>query len=138
MVGIGLATGVDQSWYCPVQPAGPAGLSWDELTPLVEFLATSAVGKSSYKLKEALLALRGAGADLDGASFDCVLAAYLADSRSRTPTLGALSREWGGPPAPDPELYLGKGVAVRQPSTLTMEDAAQLFGGEAALSLIHI
>jgi DNA polymerase-1 len=132
VVGIGLATGVDQSWYCPVQPAGPAGLSWDELTPLVEFLATSAVGKSSYKLKEALLALRGAGADLDGASFDCVLAAYLADSRSRTPTLGALSREWGGPPAPDPELYLGKGVAVRQPSTLTMEDAAQLFGGEAA------
>lgn len=132
VVGIGLATGVDQSWYCPLQSGGSGGLSWDELTPLVEVMATSAVTKSSYQLKEALLALRGAGADLDGASFDCVLAAYLADSRSRTPTLGALCREWGGPPAPDPEVYLGKGVASRQPSELTIEDAAQLYGGEAA------
>ncbi|MFZ0995814.1 MAG: DNA polymerase I [Candidatus Dormiibacterota bacterium] len=132
VTGIGLATGVDQSWYCPVQPTGPGGLTWEELTPLVELLESSAVHKSSYQLKEALLALRGAGADLGGASFDCVLAAYLADSRSRTPTLGALSREWGGPPAPDPELYLGKGLAARQPSTLTIEDAAQLYGGEAA------
>jgi DNA polymerase I len=132
VVGIGLATGVDQSWYCPVQPAGPGGLRWEELAPLVEVLGSSTVSKSSYQLKEALLALRGAGAGLDGPSFDCVLAAYLADSRSRTPSLGALSREWGGPPAPAPELYLGKGVAVRQPSTLTVEDAAQLYGGEAA------
>jgi len=132
VVGLGLATGVDQSWYCPVLSDGRGGLSWDELRPLVEVMVTSSVSKSSYQLKEALLAMRGAGADLDGASFDCVLAAYLADSRSRTPTLGALSREWGGPPAPDPEVYLGKGVAVRQPSTLTIEDAAQLYGGEAA------
>ena len=132
VVGLGLATGVDQSWYCPVQSDGSGGLSWDELAPVVEVMVKSMVSKSSYQLKEALLAMRGAGADLDGASFDCVLAAYLADSRSRTPTLGALSREWGGPPAPDPEVYLGKGVAARQPSTLTIEDAAQLYGGEAA------
>ncbi|MFZ0169771.1 MAG: DNA polymerase I [Candidatus Dormiibacterota bacterium] len=132
VVGLGLATGVDQTWYCPVQSDGRGGLSWDELAPVVEVMVKSIVSKSSYQLKEALLAMRGAGADLDGASFDCVLAAYLADSRSRTPTLGALSREWGGPPAPDPEVYLGKGVAARQPSTLTIEEAAQLYGGEAA------
>ena len=132
VVGLAVATGADHSWYCPVKSPASEGLSWEELRPLRDLLAAADQGKSSYQLKEALLALRGAGAELDGEGFDCVLAAYLADSRSRTPTLAALCREWDGPPAPDPQVYLGKGAAMRLPSELSVGEAAQLFGGEAA------
>jgi DNA polymerase-1 len=135
LVGLALATGADQSWYCPIASGASddaQGVPWEEWEPLRQLLATATVGKSSYQLKETILALRGAGVDLEGEGFDCVLAAYLADSRSRTPTLAALSREWEGPPAPDREAYLGKGIATRQPSSLTTEEARDLFGGEAA------
>ncbi|MGH7643171.1 MAG: DNA polymerase I [Candidatus Dormibacteria bacterium] len=132
VVGLAVATDGDHSWYCPVAPPLPDALSWQQLRPLTELLAQSAIKKSSYQLKEAILALRGAGADLDGEGFDCVLAAYLADSRSRTPTLSALCREWDGPPAPERETYLGKGAASRLPSSLSLAEAAQLYGGEAA------
>jgi len=132
VVGLGIGLDAERSWYCPVGLAGPQGLSWTELGPLLKLLAEDGITKSSYQLKEALLALRGAGADLGDADFDCVLAAYLADSRSRTPTLAALCREWDGPPAPDREVYLGKGAAIRQPSQLSVDEAAQLYGAEAA------
>ncbi|HVB52787.1 MAG TPA: DNA polymerase I [Candidatus Acidoferrales bacterium] len=132
VVGLALATGADHSWYCPVAPVAPEGLTWAELRPLIDLLAETRIGKSSYQLKEVILALRGAGAELDGAGFDCVLAAYLADSRSRTPTLSSLCREWDGPSAPERETYLGKGAASRLPSTLSVGEAAQLYGGEAA------
>ncbi|MGA7361780.1 MAG: DNA polymerase I [Candidatus Dormiibacterota bacterium] len=132
LVGLALATDASHSWYCPVAMASLQGLSWDEIEPLRALLAAPDVGKASYQLKEVLLALNGAGADLDGESFDCVLAAYLADSRSRTPTLASLCREWDGPPAPEREVYLGKGATTRLPSALSVAEAAQLFGGEAA------
>lgn len=132
VVGLGIATGADRSWYCPVAGGDREGLTWGELGPLIALLGADELTKSSYQLKEALLGLRGAGAGLAGGRFDCVIAAYLADSRSRTPSLAALCREWNGPPAPDPEVYLGKGVATRLPSTLNVAEAAQLFGGQAA------
>ncbi|HEY6537788.1 MAG TPA: DNA polymerase I [Candidatus Dormibacteraeota bacterium] len=135
VVGLAAATGADQSWYFPIRVprlGEEEGLEWQELEPLFQLLADGQVGKSSYQLKETILALQGAGVRLEGEGFDCVLAAYLADSRSRTPTLAALCREWDGPPAPDREVYLGKGAARRLPSELTVAEATQLFGGEAA------
>jgi DNA polymerase-1 len=132
VVGLGLATGAERSWYVPVAKAGSSGFSWEELETLIQLLKDPDVSKASYQLKEVVLALRGAGSDLAGADFDCVLAAYLADSRSRTPTLAALCREWAGPPAPDPDAHLGKGTTVRSPADLDPEEAAQLFAGEAA------
>ncbi|MGH7693079.1 MAG: DNA polymerase I, partial [Candidatus Dormibacteria bacterium] len=132
LAGIGLALSAERSWYCPIRSAEGDGLSQAALFPLLELLADPEVAKSSYQLKETLLALRGAGLRLDGGQFDCVLAAYLADSRSRTPTLASLCREWGGPPAPERETFLGKGLAGRPPSELGSDDATQLFGGEAA------
>ncbi len=131
-VGIATAAAAEHSWYCPLDQGDGAGFSWTQLEPLLQLLADPGLGKSSYQLKEVLLALRANGLELGGAGFDCVLAAYLADSRSRTPSLAALCREWGGPPAPDREVYLGKGTARRAPGTLTPAEAAQLFGGEAA------
>jgi DNA polymerase-1 len=132
VVGLGLATGADRSWYVPVACAGASGFSWAELGPLLQLLEDAEVGKSSYQLKEVMLALRGAGADLGGADFDCVLAAYLADSRSRTPSLAALCREWGGPAAPEPPAHPGKGAGIRSPAELDPAEAAELFAGEAA------
>ncbi|HUY56605.1 MAG TPA: DNA polymerase I [Candidatus Micrarchaeaceae archaeon] len=132
LVGLAFAAGPDRSWYCPVAGASLQGLSWEEIRPLLTLLAAPEVGKSSYQLKEVILALRGTGAEIAGPEFDCVLAAYLADSRSRTPTLASLCREWNGPPAPERELFLGKGAGIKRPSELSVTEAAQLFGGEAA------
>ncbi|MGH7611251.1 MAG: DNA polymerase I [Candidatus Dormibacteria bacterium] len=134
LAGLALADRQGSSWYLPLRSLDPPSLAWSQLGPLLELLADPEVPKASYQAKEVLLALRGAGAKLEGVDFDCVLAAYLADSRSRTPSLAALSREWGGPPAPEPEVYLGRGAAVRLPSQLTQAEGAQLYGGEAACS----
>ncbi len=132
ILGVGLATGAAESWYVPLGGEGRPGLGPDRLGPLLELLRDASVSKSGYQIKESLLALRGAGQDLGGADFDCVLAAYLADSRSRTPTLAALCREWQGPAAPDPEAFLGKGVAAHGAETLPPEEAARLYAGQAA------
>jgi DNA polymerase-1 len=132
VVGLAVATDAAHSWYCAVAQGAQEGLLWDEMRALLDLLAAPDVGKSSYQLKEVIMALKGAAAEIEGEVFDCVLAAYLADSRSRTSTLASLCREWDGPPAPDREVYLGKGVALRLPSALSVGEAAQLFGGEAA------
>jgi DNA polymerase-1 len=128
--GIALALPDGKSWYVPVD--SEEGFGGDRHGPLRALLEDQAVPKSGYQLKDEILALRGAGSRLGGLEFDCVLASYLADSRTRTPTVAALCRELGGPPAPDPEVFLGKGAAHRLPSQLEVDQAAELYGGEAA------
>jgi DNA polymerase-1 len=128
--GIALALPDGKSWYVPVDEED--GLAGDRLGPVRALLEDQAVPKSGYQLKDEILALRGAGSRLGGLEFDCVLASYLADSRTRTPTVAALCRELGGPPAPDPEVFLGKGAARQLPSQLEVAQAAELYGGEAA------
>ncbi|MGH7608662.1 MAG: DNA polymerase I [Candidatus Dormibacteria bacterium] len=132
LAGLALADTSGSSWHLPLRSLDGPWLTWAQLRPLLDLLADPDVPKSGYQAKEALLALRADGAGLEGIDFDCVLAAYLADSRSRTASLAALCREWGGPPAPEPEVYLGKGAASRLPSQLTQAEAAQLYGSEAA------
>ncbi len=129
ILGLALSVGAERAWYVPI---GADGLGWAALGDLAELLADAEVAKAGYQLKDELLALHGSGQELRGITFDSVLAAYLADSRGRNPTLAALTREWGGPPAPDPELLLGRGVSRQQPSVLSRDQLSQLFGQEAA------
>jgi DNA polymerase-1 len=128
--GIALALTDGRSWYVPLDPEG--GLADDRLEPVRALLEDETLTKGGYQLKDEFLALRRAGWRLGGLEFDCVLASYLADSRTRTPTVAALCRELGGPSAPDPDLFLGKGAARILPSQLEVAPAAQLYGGEAA------
>ncbi len=131
IVGVALAMADGESWYLAL--AGPArdGLAEGELQPLRALLADPTVSKSALQLKDELLALGGAGWALRGGDFDCVLASYLADSRGRTPTLFALSQEYGGPTPPDAEEFLGRGASQRAPSDLTVAESAALHAGEA-------
>ncbi|MHB1525196.1 MAG: DNA polymerase I [Candidatus Dormibacteria bacterium] len=132
IVGLALALEDGASWYLPLSRRAAGGLSGSELEPLRSLFSDPQVTKSALQLKDELLALEGAGWRLSGAGFDCVLAAYLADSRGRTPSLFALSQEYGGAEPPDADEILGRGAARLLPSQLEVAESARLFAGEAA------
>jgi len=132
LVGIALALDADRSWYVPLLSSSPGAPVGSALQPLLALLQDETVAKSAYQWKDELLAVGGAGWVLRGAVFDLALAAYLADSRGRTPTLAALCEEYHAPPPQDPIAVLGKGAARRPLEDLSVEEQAQLFGGEAA------
>ena len=131
IVGLAMALEDGASWYLPVNSELGEGLAGDDLEPLRSLFSDPQASKSALQLKEELLALQGAGWQLQGADFDCVLASYLADSRGRTPTIFALSQEYGGPQPPDPEELLGRGASRLVPSQLGVVESARLHAGEA-------
>jgi len=131
IAGIALALDDGRNWYVPRAP-GTAGIATPDLAPLRALLADPSVPKSAFQIKEEWLATRGAGWGLQGVVFDCVLAAYLTDSRGRTPTLFALAQEQGGPEPPDPDQFLGRGAARVLPSQLEVAASANFHAGEAA------
>jgi len=136
IVGMALALSDGESWYLSVGGPAAGGLAESDLQPLRSLIADPAISKSALQLKEELLALGGAGWELRGGEFDCVLASYLADSRGRTPTLFALSQEYGGPTPPDAEEFLGRGATQRAPSQLAIPESAALHAGEAVCAAV--
>ncbi|HVD03707.1 MAG TPA: DNA polymerase I [Candidatus Dormibacteraeota bacterium] len=132
ILGVALALDAQRCWYLPLSASGQDPQPGGALEPLLRLLADPDVPKAAYQWKDELLALMGAGWAITDGDFDCVLAAYLADSRGRTPALAALSREFGGPSVPDPEAYLGRGQQRLTPLQLDDSARAALFGGEAA------
>ncbi len=132
ILGVAFALDAVRCWYAPVASTDRPGLSTKVLDPLLQLLADPDVSKAAYQWKEELLVLLGAGWRISDADFDCVLAAYLADSRGRTPALASLSRELGGPALRDPDSIFGRGQQRRTPAQLIDSECAGLFGGEAA------
>ncbi len=132
LVGMAMALDAERSWYLPLLAATPAAIVGPSLQPLLDLLADEGVAKAAYQWKDELLAVGGAGWALRGGVFDLVLASYLGDSRGRTPSLAALCEQYQAPPPPDQIKVLGKGLGRRLPEELSVEEQAQLFGGEAA------
>lgn len=99
LTGLGLALSGAEAWYIPLgEGAGP------DLGPLRSLLQDPTVAKATYQFKDDLLALRGAGWELDGVDFDLVLASYLSDSRGRAPSLPTLAQEYSELRAPEPPV----------------------------------
>ncbi len=92
--GLALATDAATAWFCPLVPAGAGGAGWtqDAIGPLRELLADPTVRLAAYNLKSEWLAWNAVGVRLAGLDFDCVLASYLTDSRSRSLPLATLAR----------------------------------------------
>ncbi len=129
ILGLALALDAQRSWYAPL--VAGSSLSEGDLGALRSLLADAAVPKAGFQWKDELLPLLAGGWDVSEAEFDCVLAAYLADSRGRTPTLAALCQEFGGPtpPAPAPA---GQVQGLLDGLQEDVQTAAIRTGGEAA------
>ena len=104
ILGLALATDPRTAWFCPLEPDGAEGqahLSEDAARPLRTLLQDPGVRLTGYHLKSDWLAWGAAGVRLGALDFDCVLAAYLADSRSRTLPLAVLARDYAHLAIPD-------------------------------------
>ncbi|HUY97845.1 MAG TPA: DNA polymerase I [Verrucomicrobiae bacterium] len=104
ITGVAVATDPRTAWFCALDPAvGPDGrhLAGGSLDPLRRLVADPAVALAGYNLKPDWLAWNQRGTELGGLDFDCVLASYLADSKSRTPKLDVLARDHARLSIPD-------------------------------------
>jgi DNA polymerase-1 len=138
IAGIALAPAAgDRAAYVPVVVEGlPAGAADALLGVLRQRWET--LDLTSYSLKQVELAL-GPRGFAPPRGFDVSLAAYLADSRAKTPPVAELAYQWLGRTLQPISSVLGSGRKAVAPGTVDAETAARLFGPEpAALALLKI
>jgi DNA polymerase-1 len=147
LVGIAMAVSPEQVWYFPLgHEREPellmAEVPWCNLPPLgdtsvgplVELLEDARVSKLGYDLKHAWLILRGAGAELGGATYDVLLASFVLDPGRRSHALGALALERLGQPAPADGANRGRARNTTPPAQRTPADAGARLGEECRLA----
>jgi DNA polymerase-1 len=87
MVGIGLATGPDASWYVPVGHTDDEPieqLAWDDVRArLTPILQDPKIQKWAHNAKFHQIVLARHGIETEGLSFDSMIAAYLLESNQR-------------------------------------------------------
>ena len=96
LVGLSFAWEAGRGYYVPVRgPAGERVLPQDDvLRALRPILENPAIEKVGQNLKYDWIVLRGAGIDLQGVSFDTLLAAYLLDAGERNHNLDELAQRY--------------------------------------------
>ncbi|MFQ5551213.1 MAG: 5'-3' exonuclease H3TH domain-containing protein [Gemmatimonadales bacterium] len=84
LVGFCISPPVGAAYYFPIAHSDGMNLILEEpsLDPVRELLADSGIGKIGHDVKREWLALRKAGVDLGGASYDLLLASFIADPGS--------------------------------------------------------
>jgi DNA polymerase-1 len=87
IVGIGLATGPDTSWYVPVghlEPEGAGQLDWPSVRErLAPVLVDARIQKWAHNAKFHQIVLARHGVETEGLAFDTMIAAYLLESNQR-------------------------------------------------------
>jgi DNA polymerase-1 len=133
LVGISLALAPGEAYYVPVR--GPSGeQTLDEpavISALRPVLESPAVRKIGQNLKYDVIALRGAGVNLAGLTFDTMLASYLLDAGERNHNLDYLAQRYLNHANIRIEELIGKGrnqkrmdeVPLRQIGPYAAEDA---------------
>jgi DNA polymerase-1 len=125
LVGLGLV--VDNlAWYLPFSHRAPDGELTTEDPPsnlpsfdsadmqlLAELLEDASVEKLGHDLKQAWLALRGAGVELAGSSYDSMLASFVLDPGRKSHTLESLANEHLNQVLTTKADLVGKGRSVR-------------------------
>ncbi|MFN2465130.1 MAG: DNA polymerase I [Candidatus Dormibacteria bacterium] len=136
VVGVVLAPADgDRAAYVPVVAEGVPTAAADDLLGALRRRWES-LELTSYSLKQVELALGPRGFP-PPRGFDVSLAAYLADSRAKTPPVAELAYQWLGRTLQPISDVLGSGRKAVTPGTVDAETAARLFGPEpAALALL--
>jgi len=137
LVGLGIAVPNDSTWYLPFGHRAPEGELTAEEPPhnlpmlvdssmqsLVELLASREVAKSGHDLKYVWLALRAAGVELAGVSYDSMLASFVLDPGRRSHALEALATEHLNVVLPTVVEPTGKGKSGRSLAEVAVDAMA--------------
>ncbi|MBI2615722.1 MAG: DNA polymerase I [Gemmatimonadetes bacterium] len=140
LVGLALAGREGEAWYLPlghgamadlVSPSAPSDLppltDWT-MAPVRELLADPEVAKVGHQVKSDWLALRRAGVELGGVSFDAMLASFVLDPGRRSHGLEALAAEHLHLKLRDGGGAAGRGKREVPPWELAPADAARECG----------
>ena len=111
IVGISFSTAGGRAWFVPVSEAGdggdagflgvldgdkaPRGVSLDEVRgSLGAVLSDGTIGKIGHNIKYDLLVLESHGFNVEGVSFDTMIASYLLDPERRSHSLDTLTLDF--------------------------------------------
>jgi DNA polymerase-1 len=133
LVGLSFSWKEGEAYYLPVR--GPEGSRWlDEastLAALRPILESPGVEKIGQNVKYDMLALSGAGIDLDGPITDTMILSYLLESGERNHNLDQLSqRLLGHTMIPITDL-IGRGRAQRRMDEVDIAKVAEYAGEDA-------
>jgi DNA polymerase-1 len=130
LVGLAFATGPEAAWYVPLGHQGedvPPQLDVEAtLAALRPVLADATIPKHAHNGKFALVVLARYGVDVDGLSFDTMLAAYLLESSQRAQTLRDLAwSKLDQADVPAAKTILGEGRNARTMAEVPVPEAAE-------------
>ncbi|UCG86298.1 MAG: DNA polymerase I [Gemmatimonadota bacterium] len=134
LVGLGIAIPDGSAWYLPFGHRVPEGELTTDQPPrnlpalgvggtqcLAELLADQGVAKLGHDLKHAWLALRAAGVELAGATYDSMLASFVLDPGRRSHALEALATEHLNTVLSTATDLIGKGKSTRSLSEVGVD-----------------
>ncbi|MBL8609691.1 MAG: DNA polymerase I [Myxococcales bacterium] len=140
VIGLSIAPREGEAHYVPLGHrylGAPAQLAWPDVAEVVgPLLASKAIVKSGYDLKNVEIALAKKGVALGGPTFDAMLAAYLLDPESPH-ALKDLAKREGGQELDEGAPPSGRGKAARVPfDELEVERGAELSAPRAELGIL--
>jgi DNA polymerase-1 len=130
LVGLAFATGPDRAWYVPLGHIGddvPPQLAVEPtLAALRPVLADATIPKHAHNAKFGLVVLARHGVEVEGLSFDTMLAAYLLESSQRAQTLRDLAwAKLDQADVPAAKTILGEGKRARTMAEVPVAEAAE-------------
>jgi len=134
ILGIALAA-VDDPGVAHYLPVGhiEGNAAPDAVSAVAALLADPSVAKTAYDLKRELVAWGVRGTVVGALDFDVMLAAYLVNTRQRVPSLTLLASDLLGVHREPEDAILGTGRGRRAVADLTVQEAAEHWGGLVAL-----
>ena len=148
LVGMSLAVAPGRSWYLPFAHVAPDGelaggtpprnlpaLVSEALAPLRELLADARVPKAGHNIKHDWLALRRAGVELVGVTYDSMLASFVLDPGRRSHAIDELARERLSLEMRTYADVAGRGKAERAFAAVPLVEAARYCGADSEMVL---
>jgi DNA polymerase I len=137
IVGIGLATGPDASWYVPVGHTDDEPIEqlvWDDVRErLAPVLQDPKTQKWAHNAKFHQIVLARHGIETEGLSFDSMIAAYLLESNQRAFALRDLAWSKLQVEMPAGSTLLGSGRSATTMDKLSIETVGEYARNEAAI-----
>ena len=148
LIGLSLAISPDEAWYLPFgheslhgELAAPKPvtnlppLSDAALKPIRDLLEDPSVAKAGHNVKYDIEVLRGAGVNVQGVTYDSMLASFVVDPGRRSHGIDNLALEHLGVTMRTFKELVGKGKSEIPFACVAVEEAADYCGADSATVL---
>ena len=148
LIGLSLAISPDEAWYLPFgheslhgELAAPKPvtnlppLSDAVLKPIRDLLEDPSVAKAGHNVKYDIEVLRGAGVNVQGVTYDSMLASFVVDPGRRSHGIDNLALEHLGVTMRTFKELVGKGKSEIPFACVAVEEAADYCGADSATVL---